>query len=138
MHGGRNVLSSLMALRGVTRLQSATWSSSAARYSGVPSYTALFTSTSSLYSIRFLTGSQCNCRSIVIRDCRSPRQLCMTIRAHTHIYHHHHRRRRRRRRRHHHHHHCAAIVSRGWAKASACCFHICLSCATLCQTVPFQ
>ena len=34
------------------------WSSSAARYSGVPSYKALCTSTSSLYSIRFLTGSQ--------------------------------------------------------------------------------
>ena len=37
-----------------------------------------------------------------------------------------------------HHHHCAAIVSRGWAKASSCCFHICLSCAILCQMVPFQ
>ena len=42
---------------------------------------------------------------------------------------------------HHHdhdHHHCAAIVSRGWAKASACCFHICLSYAILWQMVPFQ
>ena len=47
------------------------WSSSAARYSGVPSYKALCTSTSSLYSIRFLTGSQCNCRSIVVMDCLS-------------------------------------------------------------------
>ena len=38
--------------------------------------------------------------------------------------------------RHHHHHHCAAIVSRGcWAKASARCFLICLSCAILCQSV---
>ena len=37
-----------------------------------------------------------------------------------------------------HHHHRAAILSRGWAKASACCFHICLSCAILCQMVPFQ
>ena len=39
---------------------------------------------------------------------------------------------------HHHHHHCAATVSRGWAKASACSFHICLSCAILCQMVSFQ
>ena len=38
--------------------------SSAARYSGVPLYMALCTSTSSLKSIRFLTGNQCNCRSI--------------------------------------------------------------------------
>ena len=59
----------------------ACWSSSAARYSGVPSYKALCTSTSSLYSIRFLTGSQCNCRSIVVMDCRSPRRICITIRA---------------------------------------------------------
>ena len=60
----------------------ACWSSSAARYSGVPSYKALFTtSTCSLYSIRFLTGSQCNCRSIVVMDCRSPRRICITIRA---------------------------------------------------------
>ena len=36
------------------------------------------------------------------------------------------------------HHHCAAMLSRGWAKASACCFHICLSCAILCQMLPFQ
>ena len=36
----------------------------------------------------------------------------------------------------HHLHHCAAIVSRGWAKASTCCFHICLSCPLLCQMVP--
>ena len=57
------------------------WSSSAPRYSGVPSYKALCTSTSSLYSIRFLTGSQCNCRSIVVMDCRSPRRICITIRA---------------------------------------------------------
>ena len=33
--------------------------STAARYSGVPLYMALCTSTSSLKSIRFLTGSQC-------------------------------------------------------------------------------
>ncbi|KAK2173272.1 hypothetical protein NP493_888g02021 [Ridgeia piscesae] len=55
--------------------------SSAARYSGVPLYMALCTSTSSLKSIRFLTGSQCNCRSIVVMDCRSPRRICPTIRA---------------------------------------------------------
>ena len=59
----------------------ACWSSSAARYSGVPSYKALCTSTRSLYSIRYLTGSQCNCSSIVVMDCRSPRRICMTIRA---------------------------------------------------------
>ena len=28
-----------------------------------------------------LAGSQCNCRSIVITDCRSPRPVCVTIRA---------------------------------------------------------
>ena len=38
----------------------------------------------------------------------------------------------------HHHHHYVAIVSHGWAKASACCFHMCLSCAILCQMVPIQ
>ena len=43
--------------------------SSAARNSGVPLYMALCTSTSSLKSIRFLTSSQCNCRSIVVMDC---------------------------------------------------------------------
>ena len=35
-----------------------------------------------------------------------------------------------------HHHHCAAVASRGWEKASACCFLICLSRAILCQMVP--
>ncbi|KAK2162145.1 hypothetical protein NP493_1538g00003 [Ridgeia piscesae] len=55
--------------------------SSVARYSGVPLYMALCTSTSSLKSIRFLTGNQCNCRSIVVMDCRSPRRICLTIRA---------------------------------------------------------
>ncbi|KAK2192242.1 hypothetical protein NP493_36g05028 [Ridgeia piscesae] len=45
--------------------------SSAARYSGVPLYMTLCTSTSSLKSIRFLTGSHCNCRSIVVMRCRS-------------------------------------------------------------------
>ncbi|KAK2161841.1 hypothetical protein NP493_1558g00041 [Ridgeia piscesae] len=84
MHGGRNVLHSLLALHGVTRQQRAAngevcWSSSAARYSGVPSYKSLCSS--SLKSMRFLTGSQCNCRSIVVMDCRSPRRICMTIRA---------------------------------------------------------
>ena len=54
--------------------------SSAARYSGVPLYMALCTSTSSLKSIRFLTGSQCNCRSIVVMDCRSPRRICRMCR----------------------------------------------------------
>ena len=57
------------------------WCSSAARYSGVTSYKALCNSTSSLYSIRFLTCSQCNCRSIVVMDWRSPRRICITIRA---------------------------------------------------------
>ncbi|KAK2152027.1 hypothetical protein NP493_2531g00003 [Ridgeia piscesae] len=42
--------------------------SSAARYSGVPLYMAL-------------TGNQCNCHSIVVMDCRSPRRICLTIRA---------------------------------------------------------
>ena len=37
-----------------------------------------------------------------------------------------------------HHRRCAAVVSRGWANLSACCFPICLSCAILCQMVPFQ
>ena len=30
------------------------------------------------------------------------------------------------------------MLSRGWAKASACCFQICLSFSILCQLVPFQ
>ncbi len=38
----------------------------------------------------------------------------------------------------HHHYHCSAGVSRGWAKASACRFQICLSYAILCQMVPFE
>ncbi|KAK2193542.1 hypothetical protein NP493_10g05024 [Ridgeia piscesae] len=59
----------------------ACWSSSATRYSGVPSCKALCTSIKSLYSICFLTGSQCNCRSIVVTDCRSPRRIFTTIRA---------------------------------------------------------
>ena len=28
-----------------------------------------------------------------------------------------------------HYHHCAAVMSSGWAKVSAYCFHMCLSCA---------
>ena len=32
----------------------------------------------------------------------------------------------------------SAILSRGWAKTSACCFQVCLSCAVLCQVVSFQ
>ncbi|KAK2184497.1 hypothetical protein NP493_265g03066 [Ridgeia piscesae] len=80
MHGGRNVLSSLLALRGVTRLQSAANGEVRAGVA-VPRDTLACTSTSSLYSIRFLTGSQCNCRSIVIKDSRSPHRICMTIRA---------------------------------------------------------
>ena len=32
----------------------------------------------------------------------------------------------------------SAVLSRGWAKASACCFQVCLSCAVLCQVVSFQ
>ncbi|KAK2153839.1 hypothetical protein NP493_2253g00006 [Ridgeia piscesae] len=55
--------------------------SSATRYSGLPLYMALCTSTSSLKSIRSLTGSQSNCRSIVVMDCRSPRRICLSIRA---------------------------------------------------------
>ena len=38
----------------------------------------------------------------------------------------------------HRHHHWAAIVSRGWAKASACRLQVCLSCAVLCQIVSLQ
>ena len=32
----------------------------------------------------------------------------------------------------------SAVLSRGWAKASACCFQVCLSCDVLCQVVSFQ
>ena len=32
----------------------------------------------------------------------------------------------------------SAVLSRGWVKASACCFQVCLSCAVLCQVVSFQ
>ena len=32
----------------------------------------------------------------------------------------------------------SAVLSRGWAKASACCFQVCLSCAVLCQVVSLQ
>ena len=32
----------------------------------------------------------------------------------------------------------SAVLSRGWAKASACCFQVCLSCAVLCQVISFQ
>ena len=32
----------------------------------------------------------------------------------------------------------SAVLSRGWAKASACCFQVCLPCAILCQVVSFQ
>ena len=39
---------------------------------------------------------------------------------------------------HHHHHHQAAVVSRGWAKASACCLQTTLSCAFLCHIVSLQ
>ena len=38
----------------------------------------------------------------------------------------------------HRHHHWAAVVSRGWAKASACRLQVCLSCAVLCQIVSLQ
>ena len=58
------------------------WSSSAARYSGEPSYEALCTSTSSLNSVR-----QCNCRNIVVMDCRSPRRICMTVWSRIPLYH---------------------------------------------------
>ena len=32
----------------------------------------------------------------------------------------------------------SAVLSRCWAKASACCFQVCLTCAVLCQVVSFQ
>ena len=32
----------------------------------------------------------------------------------------------------------SAVLSCGWAKASACCFQVCISCAVLCQMVSFQ
>ena len=32
----------------------------------------------------------------------------------------------------------SAVLSRGWAKASACCFQVCLSCTVLFQVVSFQ
>ena len=35
-------------------------------------------------------------------------------------------------------HHWAAVVSHGWAKASACCLQITLSCAVLCQIMSLQ
>ena len=38
----------------------------------------------------------------------------------------------------HHHHHWAAVVSRGWTKASACRLQVSLSCAVLYQMVPLQ
>ena len=38
----------------------------------------------------------------------------------------------------HHHHHQAAVVSRGWAKASACRLQMTLSCAVLCHIVSLQ
>ena len=38
----------------------------------------------------------------------------------------------------HHHHHWTAVVSRGWAKASACRLQVSLSCAVLCQIVLLQ
>ena len=37
-----------------------------------------------------------------------------------------------------HHHHQAALVPRGWAKASACRLQVSLSCAVLCQIVSLQ
>ena len=36
------------------------------------------------------------------------------------------------------HHHYAAVVSRGWANASACCLQITMSCAVLCHIVSLQ
>ena len=38
----------------------------------------------------------------------------------------------------HHHHHWAAVVSRGWANASACLLQVSLSCAVLYQIVSLQ
>ena len=35
-------------------------------------------------------------------------------------------------------HHWAVVVSRGWAKASACCLQVTLSCAVLCHIVSLQ
>ena len=37
-----------------------------------------------------------------------------------------------------HHHHWAAVVSRGWTKASACRLQVTLSCAVLCHIVSLQ
>ena len=48
---------------------------------------------------------------------------------HHHNHHHHH---------HHHHHHWVDVVSRGWAKTSACRLQVSLSCAALCQVVLLQ
>ena len=39
---------------------------------------------------------------------------------------------------HHHHHHWAAVVSRCWAKASACRHQVSLPCAVLCHIVSLQ
>ena len=36
-----------------------------------------------------------------------------------------------------HHHHWAAVVSRGWANASACCLQVSLFCPVLCQIMSF-
>ena len=44
-------------------------------------------------------------------------------------HHHHH---------HHHHHHWAAVLSRGWAKASTCRLQVSLSCVVLCRIVSLQ
>ena len=38
----------------------------------------------------------------------------------------------------HHHSHRSVVMSRRWAKASACCSQVCRSCATLCMMVSFQ
>ena len=38
----------------------------------------------------------------------------------------------------HYHHHWAAVVSRGWAKATPCRLQVSLSCAVLCHTVSLQ
>ena len=37
-----------------------------------------------------------------------------------------------------HHNHWATVVSRGWAKASACCLQVSMSCAVLCHIVSLQ
>ena len=47
----------------------------------MPAYSAVCTTISNLYSIRFLTGSQCKCCRTAVIDRRSSRRSCITTRA---------------------------------------------------------